>query len=116
MNRPLRILAVTLIGLIAGCVSRNNQTEGPYIGTWYAQGRDPSLTWRLADDGGYGQANGFVTPDANQGSWSVEDGELIIVKKTDGDGVKERLKAKVVGNTMTVDQPGGPLIFTRVSK
>jgi hypothetical protein len=116
MNRPLRVLAVILVGLIAGCASRKNQTEGPYIGTWYAQGRDPSLTWKLAEDGGYGEANGFVTPETNDGSWSVEDGDLIINKKSDGDGKPQHLKAKVVGNTLTVDQPGGPLIFTRVAK
>ena len=116
MNRPLRILAVSIIGLIAGCASRNNQIEGPYIGTWYAQGRDPSLTWKLAENGAYGEGTGFITPETDDGSWSVEDGQLIIRKKSDGEKEQKRLKAKVVGNTMTVDQPGGPLILTRVAK
>ena len=113
MNRPLRVLAVSVIGLIAGCASRNNQNEGPYIGTWYAQGRNPSLTWKLAPDGSYGEGQGFVTPATDDGTWSVKDGQLILKKSGDG---QQQLKANVVGDTLTVDQPDGPLIFTRVAK
>jgi hypothetical protein len=98
--------------LVAGCATHKSQSEAPYVGTWYAQGRDPSLTWRLSENGGYGEGTGFVTPSTDQGSWKAEKGELVITKKGDG---QQRVKAKVVGDTMTVDEPGGPLIFMRVA-
>ena len=116
MNRPLRILAVVTLALIAGCASRDNPYEREYIGIWYSQGQDPSLTWKLEDDGDFGRGEGYVKVDAEQGSWRVDRGELILTQRKDGKRVEERVKARVIGNTLTVDKDGKTLIFTRVGK
>ena len=114
MNRPLGILAVVALALVTGCgSSRDNAQERAYIGTWYAQGQDPSFTWRLDKAGDFGQDPGYVTPETDDGSWRVDRGELILRK---ADKTEERAKAKVVGDTMTVEQDGKTIIFTRISK
>ena len=117
MNRPLCLLAVSAIGLIAGCTSRNNMFERPYIGTWYAQGQETSYTWKLEEDGDFGEGKGYVTPDAKGGSWHVDKGnELVVTTKVDGKTVEQRGRAKVVGNTMTVEKADGTIIFTKIGE
>jgi hypothetical protein len=114
MNRPLGILAAVAFAMLVGCTpSRDNKYEGPYIGTWYAQGQESSFTWRLDKSGDFGEDPGFVTPVTDDGTWRVDRGELILRK---ADKTEERVKANVVGNTMTVEQDGQTIIFTRITK
>lgn len=115
MNRPLRILAAVALALIAGCSgSRDNPYERDYIGTWYAQGQNSSsFSWRLDKSGDFGEEPGFVMPRTDDGTWRADRGELILRKK---DKTEERIKAQVVGNTMTVEKDGKTYIFTRITK
>jgi hypothetical protein len=114
MIRPLGILAAVMMALTTGCApSRDNEYERPYIGTWYAQGQDPSLTWRLSKDGGFGEDNGFVTPATDDGEWRVDRGQLIVRK----DGAPQKTaKVTVIGDTLTVEEDGKTTIFTRIAK
>lgn len=106
----LCVLAVT------GCGGRNISTsEQKYVGAWFSQGEEQSFSWRLADDGTFGEGKGFTTPAPDDGEWRVEGDTLVLTRTKDGKEVEERYKISANATQLTVDQGGKFMVFTRTN-